>query len=74
MYVTGWWMLHYGAPTPKRSRAYSNAAASSAIDAGKLTRAQAKAGTKHKLATSTTSATGKKGWTGVRKALKDSQS
>ena len=64
--------MHYGAPTPKRSRGYSNAASSSQIDKGKLTRAQAKAQTRHKLALSTNRA-GKKGWSGVRKALKDSQ-
>ena len=73
VFMTGWWMMHYGASTAKRSHGWSNASASRLLDAGKLPAKQRKSQTTHQLATCKKNGDGKKTWTGVRTALKASQ-
>ena len=65
--------MHYGAPTAKRERGFSNNAALHGVDKGTLPRSVMIAQTKHKLAETGVTASGKKKWTGVRKTLKESQ-
>ena len=60
MHVTRWWMMHYGAETAKRTVGFSNNQVSKLLDKGTLPRKEMIAKTKYKLATSTTSSTGKK--------------
>ena len=74
VYVTKWWMMHYGAPTAKREHGMSNAVSALLLDLGKLSRKEMEAKTTHKLAKTSVNASGKKQWTGVRKSLKESQS
>ena len=68
----GWWMMAYGAPSPKRSKGFSNHIAMLLLDKGKLPRAVMQASAT-RLAKTFVNAAGKKQWTGVRKALKESQ-
>ena len=64
--------MAYGAPTPKRSKGWANHAALLLLDKGKLPKSVMQASTS-RLAKTSVNAAGKKQWTGVRKALKDSQ-
>ena len=65
--------MHYGSPTAKRSKGWSNNEIVAKIDKGKLSRSERNAKTQHQLAKTTTNASGKKQWTGVKKLLKESQ-
>ena len=38
VFKVSWWMCQYGARSPKRQKAYSNSASSSALKVGKLTK------------------------------------
>ena len=67
-------MMHYGAESAKRTLGMSNNATTAALDRGVLRRKERLDKTKVKLATSKKNpTTGKAQWTGVKKALKDSQ-
>ena len=64
--------MAYGSATPKRSKGWANHAALLLLDKGKLPKSVMQASTT-RLAKTSVNAAGKKQWTGVRKALKDSQ-
>ena len=71
-----WWMEHYKAKTPKRHIAWSNSEGIRLLDLGKLRNFDLKSSEyqKHRTAKVTINkTTGKKQFSGKRKALKDSQ-
>ena len=71
-----WWMAHYKAKTPKRHIAWSNSEGIRLLDLGKLRNFDLKSSEyqKHRTAKVTINkTTGKKQFSGKRKALKDSQ-
>ena len=67
VFKTGWWMAHYGAPSPKREKIFSNNPTVGKFCRGKLTKAQ-----RSKLTLKTTKRTAKGGYQGT-KELKSTQ-
>ena len=57
----------------EKIKGWSNNEIVAKIDKGKLSRSERNAKTQYQLAKTTTNASGKKQWTGVKKLLKESQ-
>ena len=67
-------MMHYGAPSPKRSKGWSNNGAILALDKGRLARATMQANSANKLARHYKDKQGRSRWVGVTEKMKRSAS
>ena len=71
--TVGWWMMHYGAPSPKRSKGWSNNPAVLELDRGRLARSAMEA-SQTTLARHYRDKNGCWRWVGLTKSMKQSAS
>lgn len=72
VFNVAWWMRHFGSPTPKRSKAYSNSKVIGKLNQGRLKRADAYVPPEDRTTDQYTDQAGRKRYKGSKK-LKSSQ-
>ena len=72
--MVGWWMKHYDAPTPKRSKGWSNNKAILELDKGRLARSAMQVGSEATLARHYIDKNGRARWVGLTENMKRSAS